>query len=354
MNILIVHEIDWLKKVIFEPHHLAELFSLKGHEVFVVDCEESNIKKVANGLHTSVLSQYNRVYKSASITLIRPPSILIKGLNRLTHFFTCKNVIKKVITENGIDVILLYGVATNGIQTIEIAKKMKIPVILRVLDIAHGLIKIPILRQLTKKYEKVVISSANEVLATTPDLSRYTIEMGAKKENAEYFPYGINKRDFKPMKKDLKLANHLGITEKDRVIIFIGTIYHFSGIDDIIYKFEILRNKLKNIKFLIIGGGPNFRKIKSLVNKRKLESDIILTGFKPQQELPRYISLADVCVNPFVVNFVTDRIIPAKILEYLACGKPVLSTPLKGTKELLPNENYGIIYSTSDIILNQN
>ena len=29
----------------------------------------------------------------------------------------------------------------------------------------------------------------------------------------------------------------------------------------------------------------------------------------------------------------------------MACGKPVLSTPLRGTVELLPNESYGIIYS---------
>ena len=38
MNILIIHEIDWLKKVIYEPHHLAELFSMKGHKVFAIDC----------------------------------------------------------------------------------------------------------------------------------------------------------------------------------------------------------------------------------------------------------------------------------------------------------------------------
>jgi len=34
MNILIIHEVDWFKKIIFEPHHLAELFSLKGNNVF--------------------------------------------------------------------------------------------------------------------------------------------------------------------------------------------------------------------------------------------------------------------------------------------------------------------------------
>ena len=42
MRILIIHEIDWINKVAFEPHHLAEIFSLKGHEVFVIDCPEPN------------------------------------------------------------------------------------------------------------------------------------------------------------------------------------------------------------------------------------------------------------------------------------------------------------------------
>ena len=48
----------------------------------------------------------------------------------------------------------------------------------------------------------------------------------------------------------------------------------------------------------------------------------------------------------------TNRILPTKILEYFACGKPVLSTPLEGTKELLPNEDYGIVYSTFDNFVN--
>ena len=34
MNILIVHEVDWLKKITYEIHHLSELFSLEGHKVY--------------------------------------------------------------------------------------------------------------------------------------------------------------------------------------------------------------------------------------------------------------------------------------------------------------------------------
>lgn len=348
LRILLVHEIDWFKKVIFEPHHLAELFSIKGHQVFVIDCGNPDIKNLTNALYTRTISRHSMVYDEASITIIRPPSFLVKGLNRLTHFLTCENIIRKTVIDNSIDIILLYGVATNGIQTIKVAKQMKIPVVFRVLDIAHGLIKIPLLTHLVKKYEKSVICNATKILATTPNLTRYAIEMGAKKDRVETFPLGINARDFKPLKKDFEFAKNLGIDEQDTVIVFIGTIYDFAGLDKIISKYKILKSKVTNIKLLIVGGGPSFKQLKALVREKKLESDIILTGFKPQQELPRYISLADICVNPFEINYVTNRILPTKILEYFACAKPVLSTPLKGTKELLPNEDFGIIYSTSE------
>ena len=69
---------------------------------------------------------------------------------------------------------------------------------------------------------------------------------------------------------------------------------------------------------------------------------MFITGFVSQKEIPRYVSLADLCINPFRENFVTTDIIPTKILEYLACQKPVLSSPLNGTKELIPDEKYGV------------
>ena len=37
MNILKIHEVDSLKKVRYEIHHLSELFSLKGHNVYAID-----------------------------------------------------------------------------------------------------------------------------------------------------------------------------------------------------------------------------------------------------------------------------------------------------------------------------
>lgn len=314
----------------------------------MIDCREPDIKHLSSGFQTQVIPNHHRVYDGASLTLIHPPALLIKGLNRLTHFLFCKNVIKKVVTDNKIDVILLFSVATNSVQTIKVGKELNIPVILRELDVNHGLVKIPLVRQLAKKTEKFSLSNATQVLATTPDLARYVVEMGAKEKNVEYFPLGINFKDFKPVKRDEDLAKELGIRSDDTVIVFIGTVYDFAGLDNIIVNFDSLKKKIKNVKFVIVGGGKDFNRIESLVAKRNLQSEVILAGFKPQQVLYKYISLADICVNPFLVNYVTNRILPTKILEYFACGKPVLSTPLQGTKELLSYEEVGIVYSTSE------
>jgi len=362
LNILIIHEIDWTNKVIFEPHHFAELFSKKGHDVFVIDCPDTKNKNISSGLKTQTVYNYSRIYDDASITLIHPPAILIKGLNRISYFLNCKKIIKHTIVKNKIDIILLYGAITNGIQTIQIAKELKIPVVYRLLDISHGLVRIPVIKKLAKKYERKVLSNSTKVLATTPDLSRYAIEMGTSKDDIESFHLGINTQQFRPLDKDLQLAQSLGISDTDDVIVFIGTIYPFSGLYELISNFEQIAEKNPNTKLLIIGGGPSYDKLQKLVIRKKLESKVILTNFKPQKDLPNYISLADICINPFQINYITNRILPTKILEYFACGKSVLSTPLSGTKELLPNEKFGILYSVSedfakdlsDLLLNKN
>ncbi len=348
MNILIIHEIDWINKVIFEPHHLSELFSKNGHNVFVIDCQDTQSKNICSGFKTKIITNYSRVYDDASITLIHPSSILIKGLNRISYFLSCKKIIKQTIIENKIDIILLYGAITNGIQTIQIAKELKIPVVYRLLDISHGLIKIPIVKNLAKKYESKVLSNSIKVLTTTLDLSRYAIEMGAKKEFVEYFRLGVNTLDFKPLEKDTVFAESLGISDNDNIIVFIGTIYSFAGLIELVSDFDKIEKENPNTKLLIVGGGPSYDELQKFVTKKKLESKVILTNFKPQKEIPKYISLADICINSFQINYVTNRILPTKILEYFACGKSVLSTPLAGTKELLPDEKYGILYSSSE------
>ena len=78
--------------------------------------------------------------------------IMIKRIN-ITKVLKKHNVItlldlNNMCVENNIDIILLYGAITNGIQTIEIAKELKILLVYRLLDISHGLVRIQIIKNL--------------------------------------------------------------------------------------------------------------------------------------------------------------------------------------------------------------
>jgi glycosyltransferase involved in cell wall biosynthesis len=56
-------------------------------------------------------------------------------------------------------------------------------------------------------------------------------------------------------------------------------------------------------------------------------------GVKPYADLPAYLSQFDVCLLPFKIDALTSSVNPIKLYEYLAAGKPVVSTPLR---EVLP------------------
>jgi glycosyltransferase involved in cell wall biosynthesis len=49
-------------------------------------------------------------------------------------------------------------------------------------------------------------------------------------------------------------------------------------------------------------------------------------GQRSYDELPRYVKGFDVCLMPFALNEATEYINPTKTLEYMAAGKPIVST----------------------------
>ena len=62
--------------------------------------------------------------------------------------------------------------------------------------------------------------------------------------------------------------------------------------------------------------------------------NVHLLGRRPHHELAKYIDAFDVCIVPYVLNSFTETVVPIKISEYLAMGKPVVSTAMPIVSEL--------------------
>jgi glycosyltransferase involved in cell wall biosynthesis len=350
VNILFIHEVDWLKKVVFEIHNLAESLSVLGHRVYAIDYEDTWRGGQFAGpgsLKTREISGVSRALPGASVDLIRPGFIKIPALSRLSAGFTHYREIQRTIREKSIDVIMLYSVPTNGLQAIHLAKKAGIPVVFRSIDILHRLVHYAALRPPTRFLERKVYTSVDKILAITPNHLRYVVSMGADESRVKLLLLPIDARVFHPSAASSELRQKWSLNEKDPTIVFIGTLFDFSGLDGFIRQFPQVTAVIPEARLLIVGDGPQRPKLEKIITEMGLGGRVIITGFQPYSTMPQYISLATVCINPFLNTYATRDIFPGKIIQYLACGKATVATPLLGITALVQGESQGIIYADS-------
>ncbi|MDD2890371.1 MAG: glycosyltransferase [bacterium] len=105
------------------------------------------------------------------------------------------------------------------------------------------------------------------------------------------------------------------------ILGFVGLVSWWID-TELIYETAV---KLPNYSFVIIG--PIRQPLKELPN-------IYLLGQKPYEEVPMYIRMFDVCLAPFKIDKVGNAADPLKIYEYLALGKPVVSTDIDELRKL--------------------
>ena len=341
MNILIIHEVDWLKKVTYEIHHLSELFSLQGHKVYAVDIPDPGNLSFDKITRTNV-EDYNRVYEKSSVKILRTPVIPIKGLNRLSAYFTSYRFIKKILSDYQIDIAFVYSIVNNIKGTIRACKELDIPMIHRTFDVVHELMEEKYLSKLVYKIEKESYPKFNLVIANTPFMKTWSKEMGAN--NVIVIPQGVDASIMKKLAKDKELQKNLKISNQDRVVMYLGSIHSISGLPFILNSIPKIIQTIPNFKLLIVGGGIYLENLKNISKKLKIEDKVIFVGYVPYVDIPRYCSLAELCINPFEITDMTNKLSPAKIFDLLACGKPILATPLEGMLYDFPKESNTVIY----------
>ena len=102
------------------------------------------------------------------------------------------------------------------------------------------------------------------------------------------------------------------------ILGFSGSIGKWVDVELLIQ----VSRRYEEVSIVIIGlneKNPNIHKLKPLENVHFL-------GMKPREEVPQYISGFDVCLMPFNRTEVGKGLLPLKMFEYLALGKPVVAT----------------------------
>jgi glycosyltransferase involved in cell wall biosynthesis len=131
-------------------------------------------------------------------------------------------------------------------------------------------------------------------------------------------------------------AEAAGLTRP--VLGFIGTLFNFLDFE---LMEEVARTHHDKTVLLV---GPVEANAESAVERLVAIPNVVHVGRQPQATMPAWVSAFDVCLNPFKRSRVADSVNPLKVYEYLAAGKPVVSTPM----EALRREDAGSMVAFAD------
>ncbi len=142
---------------------------------------------------------------------------------------------------------------------------------------------------------------------------------------------------------DAALAAELKLGGTD-VIGFIGSFYDYEGLDILIDAMPRLLQLRPNLKFLLVGGGPQNEALKAQIKNAGLENAVIMTGRVPHDQVERYYSLMDIMVYPRKKQRLTDLVTPLKPLEAMAEFKLVAASDIGGHRELISHGKTGELF----------
>ncbi len=177
------------------------------------------------------------------------------------------------------------------------------------------------------------------ISATETEKSELIRLYQAPEERIKIVPCGVNSNLFRPLDR-IEARTALGLGE-GKIILFVGRIEALKGIDNLVRAMGLLKVP-GDVRLLVIGGDGHSRteieRLKDLTIETGSSRSIEFIGTVEQTKLPLYYSAADVSV---VASYYESFCLV--ILESLACGTPVVSSPVGVAPEVIRQGENGFL-----------
>jgi hypothetical protein len=181
---------------------------------------------------------------------------------------------------------------------------------------------------------------AHRIIVVTEAFRRKLVSRGVDDRKIRLVPNGANLRDFSPRGKDPELVDKLSLSGKF-VIVYIGTHGMAHGLEFIVTNLVNLGEP--NIIFIFIGSGSNKSAVVKLAEQLPPGAAVFLDPV-PKDEVARYLSAADAALVPLRRLETFRSVIPSKIFEAAAMGKPILLGVDGQAREIIEAYHAGLYF----------
>lgn len=330
MRILITSIVDLKKSQHNRPHQFVKYLSKK-HEVTVLSINDW--WKGGQDNLEAYSSEFDDDFKRIDYYYLTD-----KKVSPILQELLFRRKVKELLKEEDFDVHLNYStlisgyVAAKRVKTVYdladdlgamIKESTQIPRLMRPFG---GILGDLMVRRNIEKAEKVTV---------TTDMLK--IAYGIPDGKCEVISNGVDTnlfRNYGNAKEELGLDGF--------IIGYAGVLREWVDLEPV---FGALKDLDVEIKMVVVGKEGGFNENVRLAKKCGVSDRVTFTGMVPYSQVPKYISAIDVCLIPFKKSQISESALPLKLFEYMACGKPAISTELPGIKNVAGEK---VMYATNE------
>jgi len=183
----------------------------------------------------------------------------------------------------------------------------------------------PLIRKLLTIVSIFSYRISDRILTITYRLKENIQRYHVRADEVDVVELAVNMSVFSPMilADDDLVSFDIPLVGERFVVLYSGSMSLMYDFDAVLSAAELLRD-YENILFIIRGHGEKKDHVLEVTSEKGL-TNVVVRGVVPDLEtVVKYINLADVCVIPLADTPSGDITHPSKLLEFWACGKPVV------------------------------
>lgn len=201
------------------------------------------------------------------------------------------------------------------------------------IDAAFNLqfVRLGFMQKFLLKFERSTLRHSQLVSSISLNMCKKAREKGAPENNITLFPNWADLDLIRPLPSNEKevIRNNFAISAHSIVCLYSGNIGEKQGLEIIIESAARLSNDPR-FMFVISGNGPNLAALQKLATEKNLKN-IRWLPLQPIAKFNELLNLANIHLLPQKKQ-VADLVLPSKLANMLASGRPIITTALSGTQ----------------------